>query len=1722
MDKIVKILVGLFILILSGVLSAKAQTTNAVITISNQSFPERSDFGESIRIVSLTFIINGNIIGSYDSFQLNSSDNKVISRAIPLSTDEINPSIQIYYIHHTWGVFGDHTYNCYHTYSLDEQFSDADGLMSEKVFNKFLELDMLPEWGLTYKIKFTPFQPVIGISDNFFCNKKAYSFTLDPNKAFFYNNSDVNYIWQYGVFTYDWIYNDLFYEFCDNLKYQLFSLCISEGGFDCYNISIAIDNTNFSYMESYYSLYDDIEGNRGVIAQLLLYGILYQQNSILTYENSEFLCANFLNVVQSAFDCPAPYLPDNSVKNWSTFGVSSSGPIDFNTIGSISDITRKTTYGFRAIAYKLGNPDNIGPISSPLLIDIYPTAPSGIPGKVNACPDKNDGVFKLSNITGVDPGNFYTFIYKKNNDPSCTAITINGTNSAEINGLSYGSYTGDLVYSNSEIDRCATNYYFEIGMRNQLNYSLSTSDVSCPDGKNGMVNVDLISWEGISEVRFNNIIFTNLDGVFGSLSKGYYELNIADYCNTVPILIPFVIKGPSQVVIESSIPQAPTCLANPNGSIEVKVSGGTGSYEYELLNDQNNSIFSTTGQGSLWRFNSLSGGNYVVKAGVSGCSWGPETYNYLQTVQPLSVTVKKTDVSCFGVSSGEIFVNAVGGSGPPYIFSFDEQEYTSGSVFQSVPAGIHLVKVRSDNLLCKDVISQNVTIETASEIKINLIPIDVTCNGYDDGQISLTSTGGTGSHKVKWDYYDAGNWYPIMEVGSYLTGLLPGRYRVTITDGNDCKKAEEVIILEPQPLSIKNVVKSDIVCSGERGKVKINVQGGNDGYKYTCSEKEGTIYENYLPEILVPSGTYSIKVSDNEGCMTRYSDPLTFEDITIEITEPSGKLDFTSAISNHNGYEITCYGYGDGTILMNAFGGNGDPYNGYTYSLSRSDIPDRNDGFFSGLYAGLYNLKVTDGRGCVSLRQVELKQPSSLYLSLLSVDPVNCFGTATGSIAVEAKGSIGPLYEYYLNGNVPSSDGLFKDLFSDNYNVTAIDRNGCSQNITIDVINKNPPIQTKIIPKDIRCFGENNGEIESVVSGGSGRFNIEWEKKTGGNWETIISGTSNPGNLNPGTYRLFVVDSDNCFTYDSTIIKEPDSLSFSNILLHDIVCYGDSGSIDIEASGGNDEYRYFLSNDNKKAYSEYKPGNRLSASTYYLKVTDLNGCESVWPQSIAVTQPDGILNMSYYTKDFNGFNVSCYGNNDGQIIINPLGGNGSGYSGYKYQLSGQMEQFDNTFNNLLAGGYEVILSDARGCKAKKQIILTQANSDLFIKASSIKPVTCVNDSDGSIILETKGGTFPYLYSINDNDFIEQNNFGNLTTGNYHFRVKDVNGCTQSFDTYIGNLIPEMNITGVITNVKCFGENNGRIDVAVDGGISPYNYRWDLVSSDYPAISNLVKGTYTIYIKDSDGCVNTKSFEITEPEYPLSISAFSKPACVSLQNGSIFVSSSGGTEPYIFSVDNIAKSFSTGNFSVYAGKHKIFVTDLHGCRESTDVIVEEKNTLPDVNFMLASKRYELDTLVVIDVSSPAPDSVSWEFSPDADIIETNAFDAKVKYNFSGLFPVKMTGHFANCDYSIEKKLDIASFDPDINAKDKFRIGIKSVLIKPNPNEGNFRIQIELFSKQQITIKVIDYYSNLWMNTLYPADTFFDKEITLQNVIPGTYILWIVSENDSRSVVFIVSH
>jgi large repetitive protein len=237
----------------------------------------------------------------------------------------------------------------------------------------------------------------------------------------------------------------------------------------------------------------------------------------------------------------------------------------------------------------------------------------------------------------------------------------------------------------------------------------------------------------------------------------------------------------------------------------------------------------------------------------------------------------------------------------------------------------------------------------------------------------------------------------------------------------------------------------------------------------------------------------------------------------------------------------------------------------------------------------------------------------------------------------------------------------------------------------------------------------------------------------------------------------------------------------------------------------------------------------------------------------------------------------------------------------------------------------VIVTDANGCIATASATITQPVSPILISAI-VTNTTCGN-ANGSIDLTISGGTPPYIITWSNGATTED--LISLAAGNYTVTITDANGCTATTSAIV-NIIagPEIAITAS-TNVLCFGQSTGSINITVTGGTAPLSYQWSnsAITED---ISGLAAGTYTLTVTDANECTVSASVTITQPVSVLSASSSAPPITTTGGSTTVTVTATGGTAPYT----------GTGTFVRTAGAYTFTVTDANGCSATTTIILTE--------------------------------------------------------------------------------------------------------------------------------------------------------------------------------------
>ncbi|MBL4577645.1 MAG: PKD domain-containing protein, partial [Flavobacteriales bacterium] len=261
----------------------------------------------------------------------------------------------------------------------------------------------------------------------------------------------------------------------------------------------------------------------------------------------------------------------------------------------------------------------------------------------------------------------------------------------------------------------------------------------------------------------------------------------------------------------------------------------------------------------------------------------------------------------------------------------------------------------------------------------------------------------------------------------------------------------------------------------------------------------------------------------------------------------------------------------------------------------------------------------------------------------------------------------------------------------------------------------------------------------------------------------------------------------------------------------------------------------------------------------------------------------------------------------------------------------------------LAGGtYSVSIEDGiTGCITSAVVIISQPSPlNTAIFPTNIIDVSCNGLCDGSLTVNASGGTGAYTYSWLPTSTDVTPMADSLCGGQHIVFVTDADGCIDSSVATIGDP-PAINVIATVTDVSCFGNNDGIIDLVPTptGGTPPYAYVWlpSGIAGNVQTATNLAAGTDTVITTDLNGCTETTIVTVTEPAELLFTDVTVPDFCGSAQ-GQATVTPSGGTPAYTYAWNTNPPQADSNAIGLLAGTYIVTVSDANGCTKSGPVTV----------------------------------------------------------------------------------------------------------------------------------------------------------------------------------------
>jgi hypothetical protein len=299
---------------------------------------------------------------------------------------------------------------------------------------------------------------------------------------------------------------------------------------------------------------------------------------------------------------------------------------------------------------------------------------------------------------------------------------------------------------------------------------------------------------------------------------------------------------------------------------------------------------------------------------------------------------------------------------------------------------------------------------------------------------------------------------------------------------------------------------------------------------------------------------------------------------------------------------------------------------------------------------------------------------------------------------------------------------------------------------------------------NISCSSAATGSINLFISGGNAPYTYSWSDGA-----TIRNRT----NLSAGYYRVTVTSSNGFVVKRDIVLKEPEAFQLNLHALEyasgiNVSENGASnGAIKAEILGGVPPYSYLWSDG-----SNNPSLSNLPAGIYSLLVNDATNCSLYASVTLVEPSPLHVVSISSPLLFNSSFNTSACKGNDGKIFLYFSGGSPP----YKFRWSNGA--FTQNLDDITAGDYSVIISDANGTEVNASIVLLEspklnANLNATIYPNG-KNTSCADCSDGSINIATTSGSAPFSYSWSNGQISA--NINNLAAGSYKVYITDQLGC----------------------------------------------------------------------------------------------------------------------------------------------------------------------------------------------------------------------------------------------------------------------------------------------------------------------------------------------------------
>ncbi|WP_299381653.1 T9SS type B sorting domain-containing protein [uncultured Lacinutrix sp.] len=897
-------------------------------------------------------------------------------------------------------------------------------------------------------------------------------------------------------------------------------------------------------------------------------------------------------------------------------------------------------------------------------------------------------------------------------------------------------------------------------------------------------------------------------------------------------------------------------------------------------------------------------------------------------------------VSCSGAADGEITI-AVQNFDTTLGFQYSIDNGTTWVTQMTSPYTItgltdttYNVQVRYDDTADTCTFSFTETIDTPGPLTISITNTEVTC--LDGATITATATEGTPGYSFQ--LIDTVSPFTVTDFNNgVLTNVPAGTYTVEVTDASNCTASTTLTLDAPiAPTAIISTTSDFCYDTVNESTIEVTASGGVTPYQYNINGgafQDSNIFSNLTP------GAYIVIVRDAFGCEVTL-DSETIEPQLLLITEITKDLDCTTSP--------------DAIITGNINGGSAP----FTYAVSENgsaytDLGTTGTPFtYTATAAGTYQFQVTDAQGCITESQVNTIDAISTPTGTANgIDPL-CFDDANGEIQLSAAGGSGG-FTFSFNGSAFTSTSLYTGLNANTTTATTTeytyqiqDSNNCLSPIyTITLNNPTQIIANTTLSNNTNC--STTTDITVTATGGTGTYTYSFN----GNTSYTATNTLTVTNTTTTQTITYSVRDENGCIVNETIDVPPfnplTGISFTDSNV--ITCNNTTTDVTVTPTNGIAPFTFEITAPTAATTNTSGATNGiftgLTPGDYTFEITDSNGCSISASHTIAPA-----INIAVAETNTD---QTCFGSDNGTATFTMT--DVSSLGNYTYTLSpvaGSIIQTDNevTVTNLPTGTYTFnVVDSTTGCNSSVTITIDPITEITFsANASNVSCNTTISNISFPTLSGGSGG-YSYAYVTSGNPAPTNTDYSTSTTVDTSILglvidvyVMDSNGCVvMNTITILSDNLPT--VTATVDN-QCTGTGNNFTITATATGVATLMYSIDATNYQTGNTFTVTTGTYTITVRDGNGCEVTDTITVN-PQLTLSAILDKDITCVLPEEAQVTLTATGGdatTYTYAYSTNggttytNMPTNVLNTNTS---GSYLFMVTDANSCTVTTITPIE---------------------------------------------------------------------------------------------------------------------------------------------------------------------------------------